>query len=179
MLEFIAKNWKIIVLFGLLIGFIIIARAMHLTRKEIEVEIEINASDERVWNILSDFVAYPEWNPYIVYIEREMKIGNRLYIEIKSRPHGSSGTFRPTIKRIVENRELRWLGYFFMPGLFDTEQVFTIKPMGKNRVKLLIRGNYKGLLVPFFRLISMYERLSYERMNKALKIRAEEGHSLS
>ena len=32
---------------------------------QIETEIEIAASPERIWSILMDFSAYPEWNPFI------------------------------------------------------------------------------------------------------------------
>jgi uncharacterized protein YndB with AHSA1/START domain len=31
--------------------------------KEIHTEIEINASAEKVWRVLTDFAAYSEWNP--------------------------------------------------------------------------------------------------------------------
>jgi uncharacterized protein YndB with AHSA1/START domain len=31
--------------------------------RELRDEIEIEATPERVWEILTDFAAYPEWNP--------------------------------------------------------------------------------------------------------------------
>src|SRR5208337_3854746 len=33
--------------------------------KEIHTEIEINAPAEKVWKVLTDFAAYPEWNPFV------------------------------------------------------------------------------------------------------------------
>jgi uncharacterized protein YndB with AHSA1/START domain len=33
--------------------------------KELHSEIEIDASAERVWAILTDFASYPRWNPFI------------------------------------------------------------------------------------------------------------------
>jgi uncharacterized protein YndB with AHSA1/START domain len=33
--------------------------------KELHTEIEIDASAERVWDILTDFASYPQWNPFI------------------------------------------------------------------------------------------------------------------
>jgi uncharacterized membrane protein len=33
--------------------------------KEIHTEIEINAPAEKVWRVLTDFAAYPEWNPFV------------------------------------------------------------------------------------------------------------------
>nr|WP_255305408.1 SRPBCC family protein [Acidithiobacillus ferrivorans] len=32
---------------------------------QIETNIEITATPERVWSILMDFPAYPQWNPFI------------------------------------------------------------------------------------------------------------------
>ena len=39
----------------------------------ISTEIEISASDEEVWQVLSDFDAYPEWNPFIKTIEGKLE----------------------------------------------------------------------------------------------------------
>ena len=33
--------------------------------KEIHTEIEINAPAEKIWKVLTDFAAYPEWNPFV------------------------------------------------------------------------------------------------------------------
>ena len=33
--------------------------------RELRAEIEIAAPPERVWRVLSDFDAYPDWDPFI------------------------------------------------------------------------------------------------------------------
>ncbi len=33
--------------------------------KEIHAELDIEASPERVWEVLTDFASFPEWNPFI------------------------------------------------------------------------------------------------------------------
>ena len=65
----------------------------------LETEIEINASAERVWKILTDLERYPE---------------------------GKGMVFKPTVLSAKENSELRWLGRLLFPGLFDGEHIFTI-----------------------------------------------------
>ena len=45
--------------------------------KELHSEIEIAASAQRVWDILTDFSSYPQWNPFIRRISGEAKIGER------------------------------------------------------------------------------------------------------
>jgi uncharacterized protein YndB with AHSA1/START domain len=34
--------------------------------RQLESEVEVQASPERVWEVLTDFAAYPDWNPFIV-----------------------------------------------------------------------------------------------------------------
>jgi len=46
--------------------------------KEVFSEIEIQATADRVWQVLTDFARYPEWNPFIRRISGEPKEGTRL-----------------------------------------------------------------------------------------------------
>jgi hypothetical protein len=45
--------------------------------KELHTEIEINASAERVWRVLTDFAAYPKWNPFVRRVEDEVSCRSR------------------------------------------------------------------------------------------------------
>ena len=62
-----------------------------------------------------------------------------------------------------------------MPGLFDGEHVFTIEPLGENRVHLVQREIFKGLLVPLLAPMGVFRSTlrGFEEMNRALKARAE------
>jgi hypothetical protein len=142
--------------------------------KELRTEIEIQASDERVWQILTDFASFPQWNPFIRRISGEAKTGARL--EAYLQPSGASGmTFKPTVLKAEPQRELRWLGHFLMPGLFDGEHVFTIESLGANRVRFTQREFFTGLLVPLFaRSLDADTQRGFKEMNQALKTRAEQ-----
>ncbi len=141
--------------------------------KELHSEIEIQASAERVWRLLTDFSSFPEWNPFIRRASGIVQAGERL--EVNIRPSGASGmTFRPTVLVAEPNRELRWLGRLLIPGLFDGERIFTIQPLGAHRVHFVQREIFTGLLVPFFaRRLDTDTLRGFEEMNQALKIRAE------
>jgi uncharacterized protein YndB with AHSA1/START domain len=85
--------------------------------KELCTEIEIQASSERVWQILADLARFPQWNPFIRWANGQVKAGARL--EVRIQPSGASGmTFKPTVLKAEPNRELRWLGRFLLPGPF-------------------------------------------------------------
>jgi hypothetical protein len=47
---------------------------------EIETEIEIFASAQRVWSVLLDFPAYSKWNPFVRVIGGLAKKGDRLTV---------------------------------------------------------------------------------------------------
>ncbi|MGA2467434.1 MAG: SRPBCC domain-containing protein [Thermodesulfobacteriota bacterium] len=146
--------------------------------KEVFSEIEIQAPAEHVWQVLTDFASYPEWNPFIHRISGQPKEGTRLKVYIE--PPGAKGrTFHPKILKAQPNCELRWLGRLLIPGLFDGDHFFSIEHLGRNRVRFVQREIFSGLLVSFFTHgLDMNIRLGFEQMNQALKLQAEQGRLL-
>ncbi len=142
--------------------------------KELRSEIEIQASAERVWQLLTDFASFPQWNPFMHRASGEVKAGARLEVHIQ--PSGARGmTFKPTVLKAEPNRELRWLGHLLIPGLFDGEHILSIEPLAANRVRFVQREVFTGLLVPLFaRGLDTDTRRGFEEMNQALKARAEQ-----
>ncbi len=141
--------------------------------KELHTEIEIEASAERVWGLLTYFSSYPQWNPFIRSISGQPTPGERLEVRIEP-PGGRGMTFKPKVLNAEPNRELRWLGHLLVPGLFDGEHSFTIQPLGENRVRFAQREAFRGLLVPLFaRSLDNNTQRGFEEMNRALKERAE------
>ena len=51
--------------------------------KHVRTEIDIDASEHRVWEILTDLAAYPKWNPLIRQARGELKEGERLELSIQ------------------------------------------------------------------------------------------------
>lgn len=136
-------------------------------------EIEIDAPAGRVWQILTDFARYPEWNPFIPHAEGEVREGARLSVRIAP-PGGTAMTFRPRLQRVVMERELRWLGRLLLPGIFDGAHVFEIEPLTDARVRFVQFEHFRGVLVPlFWRSLDTQTRAGFTAMNEALKARAE------
>jgi hypothetical protein len=141
----------------------------------LHTEITIDATPERVWDILTDFAAYPEWNPFVRRIAGEPVAGSR--IEVHLQPPGSRGTtMRPTILAVEPRRELRWLGRLGLPGLFDGEHRFRIEAdaTSRDRVRFVQEERFTGVFAPIImRFIGGSTRQGFEAMNRALKSRAE------
>ena len=48
--------------------------------KELRSEIEIQASAERVWQLLTDFPSFPQWNPFIRKANGTIRVEERLEV---------------------------------------------------------------------------------------------------
>ena len=72
--------------------------------KELRSEIEITASARRVWEILTDFAGFPQWNPFIRRARGNLVVGERL--DILMQPSGARGmTFSPTVLNVETDRD--------------------------------------------------------------------------
>jgi hypothetical protein len=140
---------------------------------ELKTTIEIDASPDAIWTVLTDFDRYSEWNPFIRSICGQAKQGEQLEVVIQP-PGGNGMTFRPVILALHPERELRWLGRLLLPGIFDGEHQFQMEPMGAHRTRLIHREVFSGLLVPLlWRNLETQTRRGFEEMNQALKARVE------
>ena len=144
-----------------------------MAEKELRTEIEINAPPEKVWQILTAFENFPQWNPFIRRIDGELSVGARLRVALQP-PGGRSWTFKTKVLNVEPNREFRWLGKLILPGIFDGEHSFRIEPLDSGGVRFIQEENFKGILVaPFMKRIEAATKSSFNAMNKALKQRAE------
>src|SRR3979409_25578 len=117
---------------------------------EIVSDIEIAAPPSRVWAALTDFTSSPDWNPFVRHIEGEPRKGERLRVTIAP-PGGRQMTFTPTVLAAETTQELRWLGRFLLPGIFDGEQYFKIEALPPGRSRFVHGERFSGFLVPFLR----------------------------
>ncbi|MDX1534311.1 MAG: SRPBCC domain-containing protein [Thermoplasmata archaeon] len=140
--------------------------------KEIRAELDIDASAQRVWEVLTDFEAFPEWNPFLLRASGPLREGER--IEVVLRPPGRKpSTFRPTLRTVDPARELRWIGHVGFRGVFDGEHVFRIEPREPERVRFIQEEFFRGFLRPLLGNLLRATEEGFTAMNAALKARAE------
>ena len=142
--------------------------------KEINTELEIMASSERVWQVLTDFPNFGKWNPVIIEIKGETKVNTKLEIHLRTRS-GKSRIYKPTITKLEPNHELRWVGKSFFPGIFNGERIFTINSIGTSNVLFFHREIFTGVgaYLAGDRLENDI-RHTLNEMNVALKKQAEQ-----
>lgn len=141
--------------------------------KEIITEIQINATPEKVWQILTGFERYTGWNPFIVSLTGNVEKGSRIKVEL--RPPGKKGmVFTPQVLVFEKNTEFRWLGKLFLAGIFDGEHIFRLVDNGNGTTTFIQQEKFRGIFVPFLtKMLDKNTRVGFEAMNLALKEQAE------
>jgi hypothetical protein len=140
---------------------------------KITTSIIINATSEKVWNILTDFKNYSQWNPFIASIEGEIKVENTLQVTIAP-PNGNAMKFKPTLLVVNKDMELKWKGKLMFKGLFDGEHFFNIVDNKDGSIKFIQGEKFTGILVPFFKkMINVNTKNGFVLMNESLKERVE------
>jgi hypothetical protein len=145
---------------------------------ELRTSVDIDATPERVWQVLTDLPAYSSWNPFITHAEGSFAVGERLSFTLPPVNALLRITLRPTVLEATPCRRLRLrsrqdrLG---LPGLFDAEHAFTITPRDGG-VRLWQEQRLHGLFVPLMtRSLNRHRLPALNAMNAALKDRCEGG----
>lgn len=134
---------------------------------------DINSSPEKVWQVLTDFGHYRDWNPFIRGITGNLNEGSRLEIQISTSTK-KTRKYRPVLTKIEPNHEMRWLGKAFLPGLLDGERILTLQRLENNQVRLIHREIFRGIGVSLAGSRLDFEiRRKFEEMNSALKKKIE------
>lgn len=139
--------------------------------KEVKTEIIINAPKDKVWSVMMDFSAYPEWSTFIRSIEGEARLGARLKNTL--RLTSSDQIFKPVITRMEEGTAFEWLGSIPL-GLFKGRHYFMLEEIGEQQTKLIHGEIFSGLLRGLImNKVGEATLRGFQAWNKALKARAE------
>lgn len=159
---------------GLLGLIVVVALALFALHRNgaIETDVLIDSSPQAVWHVLTATTDYPAWNPEISRLEGQLREGN--VIEFAEGTGPDAMVFHPQILVVRPERELRWKGYVWLPGLFDGEHWFVLEPVG-NRTRFIQGETFTGVLVGRLTLGVLKDTVdSMREMNEALKRRTEQ-----
>ena len=90
----------------------------------IDTTVDIDASRDAVWDVLTDFASYSEWNPSM-RIEGTPEVGTNLVVHLLA-DGGHGMSFKPTVLAATPGEELRWLGKLGFHGIADGEHFFIL-----------------------------------------------------
>jgi len=159
--------------FLIIVGVIVLAYIVGLfPTQKLYTEIDIDASPEIVWQQLTHFEKYPEWNPFVKQISGELSVGSQLAVTVHP-PGGEAMSFEPEVLTANKNKELRWRGRVLIPKLFDGEHYFIIEEK-EGKVHFIQGENFSGILaVLLWGSMEAQTEQGFLAMNKALKSRCE------
>ena len=137
--------------------------------KEIKTSIIIQASPASVWEVLTNFEAYKDWNPFIKSIKGDAVVGKTITVSF------GKMTFKPIVLVYDKNQKFEWIGHLFFKGIFDGKHTFELVDNGDGTTTLFQSETFKGVLVPFLsKMLRDEVPANFKSMNEALKKRVEE-----
>lgn len=140
-------------------------------RRSVATQIEIAASPERVWSVLTETDTYPSWNPFIRKLTGQLAPRETLTVCLGGDKVGREIVFRPKVVTVITRQRLQWVGRLWgIPGLFTGKHDFEITQTGRGT---LFRQSeaFSGVLLWFYDVETV--RAEFIKMNRALKTRAE------
>lgn len=139
----------------------------------IMTSIEIGATPQKIWQILTNFDQLSDWNPVIDNVEGDLKMGTRLSISLQL--HNSIKIkYRPYVMKAEPYNEIRCLSSLLFPGILDSEYSLMLMPIDEKRTFLLQVEKFKGILLPvIWADIEMKLKNGLKKMNLAIKRKAE------
>jgi hypothetical protein len=141
---------------------------------EVTTSIEIAATPDHVWAVLSDLASYPRWHPVFVSVTGQLAAGGTLTITTTHPTSGRTITGKVKVRDVEPDRELRWVSK--LAGMTISERVFALSPDGAGTL-LMQSQTYRGLGGQrggrlTLTAISRIEN-AFEAINQAIKQQAE------
>ena len=136
-----------------------------------ETETTIDASPERVWQILSDTGSWSDWDSGVLGVEGDPAEGNKVKIRSELNPKRS---YPVKITEFEPNRRMTWLGGVPL-GLFRGVRSYTLTPEGEGRTRFVMREEFTGPLLPLIWRTMPDMSDSFRQFASGLKERAEAG----
>ena len=140
---------------------------------ELHTQIDIDATPETVWNILTDLDNYTDWNPFIIEASGNVTVGEKLVNRIQP-PGKKAMTIKPVVTAVEPAKTFEWLGHLGFPGIFDGRHRFDLEATPAGGTRVIHSEMFDGVLVRFLRkMLDTQTKAGFEAMNSALKTRAE------
>lgn len=142
-------------------------------KKDIDTHIIIQAPAKKVWNVLTDFSRYHEWNPLLTRVEGNFSVGERL--NVSARLKSIPVFFSPTIISIVPDKEFTWRGDLLSKEIFHGTHRLAIEEISPEHTAFIHSEYYGSSLFKFiFPMVAKISLPAFLEMNEALKHRCEE-----
>jgi len=139
----------------------------------IEKIVEIDASPEQVWNVITDLKSYPEWNPFMLECSTTFKPGALIDMKVAlfSKPQPQQEIVKEYIEGKLFSYTMKPVGGGMVLSSFRSHEVEAF-PNGRTRYRSYFY--LKGWLSPLVRtLLGSRLEKGFAGMTKGIQERAE------
>ena len=138
------------------------------------VETVIHASQQQVWDQVTDFASYVEWNPFVLKAKANFEVGKTIHFLEDLQQFGQHWITARFLE-IHSPHSFIWQGYFGAPFLFTVRHTFIVEAIAPAQTRFIQRHQNLGLLLPYLALSGVYtvSHQGYFAFNQALKERCE------
>jgi hypothetical protein len=136
---------------------------------QITATVEIAATPEHVWAVLSDLSSYPQWHPVFRSVTGQLAAGSKLTITTTHPVSERSLTARVKVLAAEPASELRWVSNL---GVYRSDRRFILRP-DVGGTLLEQTATYRGILVRFPATTIARIQDSFAAINQAIKRQAE------
>ena len=141
--------------------------------RELRTEIQISAPIDQVWQVLTDFDHWEDWNPMVTQVSGNVSVGSKLNITMRGPDTKDAMKYQPTLLEVNPPRGLRWRATMMSGLMFTNDRVFELSEKNGGTV-LVNKEEFSGLMVPlFWGKMNLFVVPMLEKMNKALKDKLE------
>nr|WP_284700849.1 SRPBCC domain-containing protein [Robbsia betulipollinis] len=164
---------RVLLLKGLVVTAVGVIGTLFVLHKNssVQADILIDRPPADVWNVVSNSMAYSDWNPFITRVDGDFKEGETIRIVLGTGPNAM--VFKPTVLVIHPEQDLCWRGGVWIRGVFDgTHCIHLLAVPGGTHLEQT--ESFSGLLVGWLTKDVVAEtRRNFQMMNSAVKQRAE------
>ncbi|MEO0408248.1 MAG: SRPBCC domain-containing protein [Cyanobacteria bacterium P01_A01_bin.135] len=133
-------------------------------------EIVIPAPQQAVWDQVTDFAAYPKWNPFVLEAIAQFEVGKSIRFLEDLKQFGQHWLTAEFLA-IDPPHSFVWQGHFAAPALFTVRHTFLFETINDHQTRFRQVHENSGLLVPFLALRGVYvvTQQGYLDSDQALK----------
>ena len=112
------------------------------------VSVDIKAPVHKVWEVLTNFEHYPEWNPFTVQIDADLStLGSDVGLHVQMRPNKMIHQVEK-LRVCKKEEQLSWGVTFVHPILLQAQRDQVLSVVDANTTRYVTVDVFRGLLVP-------------------------------
>lgn len=120
-------------------------KATRLFRRSVRVDVDVKATPEKIWSLLTNVADAPRWNSTITQIEGRVALGEQLTIKVPI----STRTFNVKVDVLDPHRRLVWSDG---NAVFRGVRTYTLTPHGGGSTAFSMEEVFTGFMLPLIGL---------------------------